>query len=1336
MISTKLGYKILMIEDDEDDVLIIREMLDESKEAIFILENSEQLQEGLEILATESYNIILLDLNLPDSSGLDTLKNFLDKVPDIPVIVMTGLNDANTGIDAVKMGAQDYLVKGSVTSNLLTRSIRYAIERYSLITAQNQADEALRDSVQQWQTTFNAMNDAICLIDADGKISRANNAMSTLVKKPISEILDSNCWELVHCTTYRPDDCPVIKMLKTRNRESTVLPMDDKWFMVNVDPIWDDGGNVTGAVHIMTDITEQIRIEEDLRKSEEAYRGLFNSTRESIITTSFDGKILSANPASAKLLGFESSMELIGFDFANLYINPEHREIFLAELSKEGYLEDYELTLIKKDGTLIHTLLSSTASRNEQGNILKIETFIRDITERKLIENELKRTNRALNMLSECNQLLVRVTEEDELLHEICQIIVKYGGYNMAWISYINQNESNLETKTGYGDGYTEIVNIIQSESHDIIDSVIKRGELCYIKDVQSNPNIEISNYGCTSVVVLPLFEDKKAFGILFICLTESRSPDIRELNLLLELANDLSYGIMSIRAFVQRKRDEDALKERDETLIQQHNTLHQLIDNIPDQIFIKDLESRFVIANMDTIRGLGLSSTDDIIGKSDFDYEPPKYAQQHYEEEQEIIRTGVGFVNKEYSYFDLSGAKRWFSSTKIPLRDANGTIIGLVGSNREITNVKQAEEETHRIEKIYRNAIEATGAVPYIANFDTRKYEFMGENIKLLTGYSAEEFTIQTWTSILLETESPSGKYVDLTRDEAIIKAIDESKSNIERTAKFWLDFHIKTTSGEEKWLFDSSMQTRDDQGRTVRSLGIIHDVTEQKRAEIALRESEEKYRSLVENLNDVIFTVDSEGYVTYFNSIITKLFGYTIDELIDRKFDSFVFPDDLPGLLAELESTLAGNLSPYEFRVLDKKGKIHHVRTSSQPIYEGKQVIGLSGILTDITSQRQLEEQLRQSHKMEAVGMLAGGVAHDFNNQLQVIIGYSEFILTQLDSLSPLRQSIEEIAKAGEQAAALTRQLLAFSRRQMLQKQVISVNDLVYNMSKMLKRLIGEDIELINALEPDLWQVKADPGQIEQIIMNLSVNARDAMPDGGKLIIKTENIIIDEAQSLIMPESQPGEYIRVSVSDTGTGMSKEIMEHIFEPFFSTKDNKGTGLGLSVVYGIAKQHEGLINVYSETGQGSVFKLYLPAIQIQPEEETEEESSLIIFGNKERILLVEDEQMVLEFVSKILQDSNYVVFEASSVKGAMEIFIRERGDFALVLSDVVLPDASGVDLVESLHNINSDLRILLSSGYTDQKSQWQNIQDRGYNFIQKPYSIINLLKVIGEIIKS
>ena len=421
-------------------------------------------------------------------------------------------------------------------------------------------------------------------------------------------------------------------------------------------------------------------------------------------------------------------------------------------------------------------------------------------------------------------------------------------------------------------------------------------------------------------------------------------------------------------------------------------------------------------------------------------------------------------------------------------------------------------------------------------------------------------------------------------------------------------------------------------------------------------LEKSERRYRELVENLDDVVFSFDVEGRFVYVSPAIAK-YGYTVEEFHHSHFSQFVHPDDLPIAMESFGKAMAGEVNPVEFRAFEKSGKIRYLRASGRAVIENGDCVGMAGVLIDQTDRRNAEEQLRLAQRLESVGLLAGGVAHDFNNLLSVIAGYTEFVKNGMHEEDPLKKDLDEVLAAGRRAEKLTHQLLAFSRKQVLKPEVLDMNGIIQDMSSMLMRLLGEDINLIFKPGKYLGKALADPGQIEQVVMNLAVNARDAMPQGGKLILETTNIELDEDYSGRHTSAKPGHYVLLSVSDTGEGMDEQTKTQIFQPFFTTKPKgKGTGLGLSTVYGIVKQSGGNIWAYSELGLGTTFKIYLPRVTSIEEtirrparEENQRTGS-------ETILLVEDEASVRNLAKRILISAGYTVFDAACGSEAIAIY--------------------------------------------------------------------------------
>jgi len=520
------------------------------------------------------------------------------------------------------------------------------------------------------------------------------------------------------------------------------------------------------------------------------------------------------------------------------------------------------------------------------------------------------------------------------------------------------------------------------------------------------------------------------------------------------------------------------------------------------------------------------------------------------------------------------------------------------------------------------------------------------------------------------------------------------------------------------------------------------IRDLTERKRAEAErrqseqeLRKSEERYRVLVENAHDIIYEHDLEGRYTSSNKAGEQITGYSLEETLKLNIADIVAPEHLNNARQMISKKLAGQaITAYELEVIAKDGRRIAVEVNTSLVFKDGVPIGVQGIARDMTERKQLEERLRQSHKMEAIGQLAGGVAHDFNNLLTVIGGYSSILLAKLQPDSPHRTSIEEIKKASDRASGLTRQLLAFSRKQILQPKVLDLNTVVSDLDKMLRRLISEDIDLLTITDPHLAKVKADPGQIEQVILNLVVNAKDAMPEGGKLTIETSNSVLskDYARLHGIPA---GPYIMLAVSDTGCGMDAATRKRIFEPFFTTKTaGKGTGLGLATLYGIVNQSGGNVWVYSEVGHGTTFKIYLPRADDSADTGELLRPKPTPHGT-ETVLLVEDEDQVRAILRQILENQGYHVLSASHGEEALAIS-QEPGDIELMITDVVMPQMSGRELAERLALERPSLRVLYMSGYTDDAIVRHGLLDEKLHFIQKPFDSATVARKVREILDS
>ncbi|HEX3203681.1 MAG TPA: PAS domain S-box protein [Nitrospiraceae bacterium] len=515
-----------------------------------------------------------------------------------------------------------------------------------------------------------------------------------------------------------------------------------------------------------------------------------------------------------------------------------------------------------------------------------------------------------------------------------------------------------------------------------------------------------------------------------------------------------------------------------------------------------------------------------------------------------------------------------------------------------------------------------------------------------------------------------------------------------------------------------------------------LAHDVTERKRAEEALQASEERFKVFMNNNPAVAFMKEEDGRYVYVNEPLARLFQKSEAELIGKN-DFEILPAEIATQLRENDRlVMAGDkVVELEESVPSAEGKLHHWMVFKFPFREASGRRLLAGMAIDITDRKQLEDQLRQAQKMEAIGRLAGGVAHDFNNLLTVISGYSELLQYRLEANETLHTYAEHIKEASDRATALTRQLLAFSRQQVLRPVVINLNRSVQDLMEMLKRLIGEHIQLTVSLAPEPAFLKADPGQIEQVLLNLVLNARDAMPDGGTLRIETVNIELDEATSLRLGTSPPGPYVQLCVADTGCGMDSVTQGRIFEPFFTTKDlGKGTGLGLATVYGIVTQSRGAITVESAPGSGARFTIYFPKSDIMADDHEGEQGSAGPVAGSETILVVEDQESVRGFLRNLLRLYGYNVLEASGGSEAISLCRQHAGAIQLLVTDVVMPGMSGRELVERVCAEQPGMKFLLISGYTNDPSIHSDVAEAGMPFLQKPFSPTALTHRIREVL--
>jgi two-component system cell cycle sensor histidine kinase/response regulator CckA len=651
-------------------------------------------------------------------------------------------------------------------------------------------------------------------------------------------------------------------------------------------------------------------------------------------------------------------------------------------------------------------------------------------------------------------------------------------------------------------------------------------------------------------------------------------------------------------------------------------------------------------------------------------------------------------------------------SLTVSPIMGPTGKVVGVSAITKDISESKRTQEALRESEAQYRLLFESNPLPMWV--FDSKTLGFLAVNEAAIRhyGYSRQEFLGMTILDIRPSEDVP-----------ALLRSPSRPVHGLQKS-EVWR--HQK----KDGTILDVEVTAHDlNFHGTKAELVLANDITERRRNEERLRQSEERFSKAFRS-SPLAITISTlaEGRYLDVNDSFLSIMGYKRDELIGRTaFELGVWA--IPKARANMVELLSksGKVNALQTQYVTKKGETRLVQVSAELIQlDGAPCV--LAITNDITDARRLEDQFRQAQKMEAVGRLAGGVAHDFNNMLGVIIGYSELVEESLDAEDPVRKQVEQVNKAAHRAAALTKQLLAFSRQQILQASVLNLNAVVNNVSKMLLRMIGEDISLHLIPGAPLGSVKADAGQIEQILMNLVINARDAMPAGGKIIIETADADLDETYSKNHPAVQPGPYVMLSVSDTGGGMDSKTMSRIFEPFFTTKPpGQGTGLGLSMVYGVVKQSGGYIWVYSEPGKGTTFKMYFPRVDEPAESLLKPKVTTTFAKGEETILLVEDDDALRNLTLRLLRNQGYTVLEAKDGQEAIAMSTKYQETIHLLLTDVIMPGLSGTELAARLRGARPTLKLLCMSGYTGALITQQGIVNPDETLLQKPFTKSSLL---------
>lgn len=1059
--------------------------------------------------------------------------------------------------------------------------------------------------------------------------------------------------------------------------------LDLRFMDIRFDPLRDEDGRISAASVVVRDITEQKRVEDALRKSDRFYSALFDQSAVGVAEiNSHTGAYTRINQYYCDMVGY-SAEEMLHLDFQSI-THPDDLEEDLKNMAqlRAGALETFQMEkrYIHKNGIEVFVRLT-VMPLWFQGSAPDYHlAIVEDISERKRAETTLREHQRF----------------QTTLLN------------NLPGVVYRCRNDENWSMEF-ISDGVLELTGYSPS---DFLEGRVSFGQDVIFPDDRETVWAQVQ----------AALEARRPFQLVYRILTVQGDVKwIWEQGLgIFSEAGVLSALEGFVTDITQRKQAEGALRESEERL-------RLAIDAANVGLWDWEIGTNRVHYSPEWKSQIGYAVGE--ITDTFYEWE----SRLHPEDRERMLNRARTFVDdpqpkyeEEFRFKHRDGSYRWILSQGSLLYDKGGKPIRLMGSHIDITGRKEMEMalSKHRsyLQAIIENTPDAVFAKDlegHYGLFNTAAGKVIGKSPADVLG--RDDFSIFP---------------------QALAEAFrDKDREILDKGLTVTFEETVPKTEGENRTFLTTKGPLCDEEGKVFGLYGVSRDISEQKQIEEELRQAKEFSENLIRTANVMILSMDHEGRIDIFNETAEKVTGYSAAEMAGKNwFETLVPKDRYPDVYIEFTRLLAGGVPrTYENLILTKSGEERHIIWENNPIEVNGQVVATISFGNDVTEHKRSEEekaklelQLRQAQKMESIGRLAGGVAHDFNNMLSVILGYSELIRGQVSPDDPILGSLIEIEKAADRSKNTTEHLLAFSRKQIVNPQVLDLNDRIQDIQNTLSHLIGEDIELRFHSGDTLWKIFCDASQIDQIIINLAVNARDAMPQGGIFHIETANVVLNEEDCRAHYGFKPGHYVHLCVRDNGIGMDKETLSQIFEPFFTTKEmDKGTGLGLAMVYGAVSQAEGLIGVVSAPEQGTTLNIYFPKIEKSFEIKTESRATPFVPG-RGTILLVEDDELVRGMTEAMLKKLGYKVWAANSAKQAQSYCADEGTHLDLLLTDVVMPEMSGTELKNKISEGLPNIKVLYMSGYTSNIVLNRASPTETIHFIQKPFSLSGLAQKIKE----
>ncbi len=1184
------------------------------------------------------------------------------------------------------------------------------------ITEQKKTLAALRQSEARLKAIMDNAPVEIYLKDTEGRYLEINRRYETLwgiTNEGTRHKLPRDIHEQREfAETARQHDLEVLESGETVELEQEVL-VDEELHTLHMTkfPIRDAEGRISGLGAIASDVTERKRTEERLRDSEERYRDIVENVGDLIQSVGPDGRYLFVNESWRRILGYdEEDLKSLTFsDVVHEDFLPHCREIFEG-LGRGETFENIEVVFKAKDGREVVTE-GHLSSVIENGHMAHTRAIFRDITERKRTEEALRRSHDELELrvqertrdIEEVNATLRQEIAERKRAEEALreseeranaaedQLRDAIESISEGFILF-DADERLIMCNSKYREFVPQIADMLVpgAKLENLVRAASERGAFTgTAEEIEDWTRSRLENY-------------RKAHGTYELHLQDGRW-------FLCSERKTQTGGVVGIRTDItERKQAEEALR-KNEALIR------ALIEHSPLAISIKDLEGRYTFVSPAYTRYLDMTA-DEAVGKSAEDILSPETTAILKAGDQAVMRSGAALQRDEA--FPVIFGSSTLLVTKFPILDTDGRIISIGTVGIDITERKQAEEALRESEARFRAIIDNSPATISLKDLDGR-YLLINRAYRELIGLSAED----------VQGLAPS----DFLTNE-LAQSIEANTNAVLESGRTAVTEEIMPLEDGLHTFLSIKFPIRDDSGNLMGIGSIATDITEQKRAEETIRTRDAWLRAIFENAPIEIVLKDTEGRCMAVSRNIADTLGVEMDDLIGGTTADF-FPDHIAAIYMAADRKVLETGQPIQQEIVEETdGSTRYSLNAKFPLKDDSgRITGICSLTSDITEVKQAEERLRHAQKLEAVGQLTGGVAHDFNNLLAIIMGNIELLS---DVVGENDRRIQTVFHAASRGAELTQRLLAFSRRQPLHPQAIELDELIEGVTHLLLRTLGETIEVEVSSSADPWPALADPGQVENALLNLAINARDAMEEGGRLGIETANVTIDAGGSGDEEEISAGDYVMLAVSDTGKGIPAEELEHVFEPFFTTKEvGKGSGLGLSMVYGFARQSGGHVTIESQVGEGTTVRLYLPRAEARPDEvgidKTVTDRAPMAQG--EVVLVVEDDPDVRELAASILQAQDYDVVTAPDGRVAMKLLdTLKRID--LLLCDIVLPGGlSGSDIADQAVQLLPGLKVLFMSGHPILRREDEG-KDLG-PVIVKPFRRSDLIRRVQEVLR-